>query len=211
MESALDLMRRLPPQNVQENLSGLVDLAPHMTEEFLSRIDQPLLVAFDSVARRSFLLCDYNRDMDSYRSPWSNQYFPTLPDGDTPPAHLRRLEAHANEVFDAYREQYYEGGVSSVYLWELDDDEGVGGGGDGGGGGGGVGPTAEVGSFAGCFLIHKDGSKEGAGRKVGSASAPVGASFSFTRVSVFRTQSSSSSSHSLSVFGFHKKHSIFYS
>lgn len=160
MDSALDLMRRLPPQNVRENLSGLVDLAPHMTEEFLSRIDQPLLVAFDSVARRSFLLCDYNRDMDSYRSPWSNQYFPALPDGDTPPAHLRRLESHANEVFDAYREQYYEGGVSSAYLWELDDDEG-------GGGGGGVGPTAGVRSFAGCFLIHKDGSKEGVGKKVG--------------------------------------------
>ena len=70
MESALDLMRRLPPQNVQSNLSGLVDLAPHMTEEFLSRIDQPLLVAHDDVAHKNFLLCDYNRDMDSYRSPW---------------------------------------------------------------------------------------------------------------------------------------------
>ena len=70
MDSALDLMRRLPPQNVQANLSGLVDLAPHMTEEFLSRIDQPLLVAHDDVAHKDFLLCDYNRDMDSYRSPW---------------------------------------------------------------------------------------------------------------------------------------------
>ena len=31
MDSALDLMRRLPPQNVQENLSNLVDLCPAMT------------------------------------------------------------------------------------------------------------------------------------------------------------------------------------
>ena len=173
MESALDLMRRLPPQNVQANLSGLVDLAPDMTEEFLSRIDQPLVVAHDAVAQRSFLLCDYNRDMDSYRSPWSNVYFPELADGDTPSPRLRTLEAHANEVFDAYREQYYEGGVSSVYLWELDEEqeqeeeeeeeEGAAGT-----------PTVtaaapEAGPFAGCFLIHKDGSKEGGagGKKVG--------------------------------------------
>jgi F-actin capping protein, beta subunit. len=26
-----------------------------------------------------------------------------------------------NEAFDVYRELYYEGGVSSVYLWNLDD------------------------------------------------------------------------------------------
>ena len=158
MESALDLMRRLPPQNVQANLSGLLDLAPDMTEEFLSRIDQPLMVAHDAVAQRSFLLCDYNRDMDSYRSPWTNAYFPELPDGVTPPPHLRRLEAHANEVFDAYREQYYDkGGVSSVYLWELDEEEED----------AADGAAPEAGPFAGCFLVHKDGSREGAGRKAG--------------------------------------------
>ena len=42
------------------------------------------------------------------------------------------MEIEANELFDAYRELYYEGGVSSVYLWDL---EGQG--------------------FAGCFLIKK--------------------------------------------------------
>lgn len=136
MDSALDLMRRLPPQNVQENLSNLVDLCPEMTEELLSRVDQPLQVAHDTVAGRPFLLCDYNRDMDSYRSPWSNEYFPPLDDGDKPSEQLRALEEQANEVFNAYREQYYEGGISSVYLWELE------------------------GGFAGCFLVHKDGGKE---------------------------------------------------
>ena len=42
MEQALDLMRRLPPAKVTENLTGLVDLAPHLTEELLARVDQPL-------------------------------------------------------------------------------------------------------------------------------------------------------------------------
>jgi len=31
------------------------------------------------------------------------------------------MEVKANEAFDIYRELYYEGGVSSVYLWNLDD------------------------------------------------------------------------------------------
>lgn len=39
--------------------------------------------------------------------------------------------------------RYYEGGISSVYLWEDDDNEG----------------------FVACFLIKKDGSKTGHGRR----------------------------------------------
>lgn len=30
----------------------------------------------DTVTGRDFLKCEYNRDGDSYRSPWSNKYFP---------------------------------------------------------------------------------------------------------------------------------------
>jgi len=41
------------------------------------------------------------------------------------------MELEANELFDAYRELYFEGGTSSVYLWDLDR------------------------GFAGCFLIKK--------------------------------------------------------
>jgi F-actin capping protein beta subunit len=34
---------------------------------------------------------------------------------------VRKLEVAVNEAFDVYRELYYEGGVGSVYLWDLDD------------------------------------------------------------------------------------------
>lgn len=34
---------------------------------------------------------------------------------------MRKLEVAANEAFDVYRELYYEGGVGSVYFWDLDD------------------------------------------------------------------------------------------
>jgi capping protein beta len=37
-----------------------------------------------------------------------------------PSERLRKLEIEANTAFDQYRELYFEGGVSSVYLWDLD-------------------------------------------------------------------------------------------
>lgn len=138
MDCALDLMRRLPPQNIEENLAGLIDLVPSLCEDLLSSIDQPLKVAKDKTNNRDYLLCDYNRDGDSYRSPWSNKYEPEIDDGAMPTDKLRDLEIQANGAFDTYRELYFEGGVSSVYLWELDH------------------------GFAGVILIKKvgDGSKK---------------------------------------------------
>jgi len=139
LDSALDLMRRLPPSQIEDNLAGLIDLVPDLINELLSAVDQPLKVAHDSVSRRDYLLCDYNRDSDSYRSPWSNKYDPPLDDGALPSTELRKFEVGANEVFDIYRELYFEGGVSSVYCWDVED------------------------GFASCILIKKvqDQSKKG--------------------------------------------------
>uniref|UniRef100_A0A673I2V2 F-actin-capping protein subunit beta n=1 Tax=Sinocyclocheilus rhinocerous TaxID=307959 RepID=A0A673I2V2_9TELE len=74
----------------------------------------------------------------SLRSPWSNKYEPPIDDGAMPSARLRKLEVEANNAFDQYRDLYFEGGVSSVYLWDLDH------------------------GFAGVILIKKagDGSKK---------------------------------------------------
>ena len=99
----------------------------------------------DDVANKDFLLCEYNRDGDSYRSPHTNQFFPDIEDGFQPPGatervpcvfvwcvfllfvksssnsldQLRQLEIEMNQAFDQYRELYYDGGVCSVYLWET--------------------------------------------------------------------------------------------
>lgn len=149
MDCALDLMRRLPPQQIEKNLSDLIDLVPSLCEDLLSSVDQPLKIAKDKESGKDYLLCDYNRDGDSYRfvsnryleyltieeknnmswykhdtifsrSPWSNTYDPPLEDGSMPSERLRKLEIDANHAFDQYRELYFEGGVSSVYLWDLD-------------------------------------------------------------------------------------------
>jgi len=139
LDCSLDLMRRLPPALIEDNLTGLLDLVPHLTEQLLSAVDQPLKVAHDPISKRDYLLCDYNRDGDSYRSPWSNKYDPPLEDGAVPSPELRKLEVQANEIFDIYRDLYFEGGVSSVYCWDLDN------------------------GFAACILIKKtqDQSKKG--------------------------------------------------
>ena len=42
-------------------------------------------------------------------------------EGAVPSERVRKMEIRANEAFDVYRELYYEGGVSSVYFWNLDD------------------------------------------------------------------------------------------
>lgn len=129
----LNVMRRMDPNSIENDISGLLTLVPDLTEDLLQRIDQPLEEAIDPLNGRTYLKCDYNRDGDSYRSPWSNEYDPKImeEDGYLPSDTLRQLEMTANELFDHYRQMYYTGGVSSVYLWDLEP------------------------GFAGCFLIKK--------------------------------------------------------
>jgi len=134
-DAAVELLRRLPPDAVVDNLGLILAEQPDLAEDLLSRVDQPLRVAHDGAAGRDYLLCDYNRDADSYRSPWSSAYDPPLEDGAVPPPELRTLEVAANEVFNAYRAAYYEGGTSSVYLWQVE--------------------GAPAGAFAAAFLVHK--------------------------------------------------------
>jgi len=133
VKAALNIMRRMPPAQTENSLSGLITLVPDLADELLQRVDQPLKVQNDPDTGRKYVMCDLNRDGDSYRSPWSNKYFPALDDGFCPSENLRKLELEANYVFDAYRQLYFEGGYSSVYLWDL-----------------------EGKNFAGCFLIQKD-------------------------------------------------------
>ncbi|VDK19187.1 unnamed protein product [Anisakis simplex] len=120
LDCGLDLMRRLPPQQVEKNLNDLIDLCPRLLDDLLSAVDQPLKIAKDKDTGKEYLLCDYNRDGDSYRSPWSNTYDPPLEDGAMPSDKLRKLEVEVNAAFEAYRDAYFEGGVSSVYFWDLD-------------------------------------------------------------------------------------------
>jgi len=56
----LALLFRLLPQ-------CLLELVPEIAEDLLENVDQPLQVAKDKKNAKQYLLCDYNRDGDSYR------------------------------------------------------------------------------------------------------------------------------------------------
>ncbi|XWS15330.1 hypothetical protein CRYUN_Cryun35bG0086600 [Craigia yunnanensis] len=174
MEAAMGLMRRMPPRYSETTLSALLSLLPRRSSDLVSQVDLPLQVLCDMDNGKEFILCEYNRDADSYRSPWSNKYHPPLEDAPYPSSELRKLEIEANNIFAIYCDQpnsikldfyaiilcnicfiivrflcltnknntYYEGGISSVYMWENDND-----------------------GFVVCFLIKKDGSKNGQGRR----------------------------------------------
>lgn len=120
-DAALDLLRRVNPRDVSKNLNILCQQNQDLAEELLSSVDQPLKVETDPTNQKQFLCCDYNRDGDSYRSPYSNKFFPELDDAIELPAEIRSLEETANDAFDTYRELYYEGGLSSCYLWESEE------------------------------------------------------------------------------------------
>uniref|UniRef100_A0A158P6W4 F-actin-capping protein subunit beta n=1 Tax=Angiostrongylus cantonensis TaxID=6313 RepID=A0A158P6W4_ANGCA len=120
LDCALDLMRRLPPQQCEKNLIDLIDIVPSLCDDLLGTVDQPLKVAKDKETGKEYLLCDYSRDGDSYRSPWTNTYDPPIEDAQLPSEKLRKLEIEANAAFESYRDMYFEGGISSVYFWDLD-------------------------------------------------------------------------------------------
>ena len=81
---------------------------PDLTEDLLSSIDQPLEVRSCKKTGRDYLLCDYNRDGDSWRSPWSNEFDPEVPDGEgtVPSDRVRKMEVRMNDAIDVYRDLY---------------------------------------------------------------------------------------------------------
>lgn len=67
LDSMLDLTRRLPPMAIEENVASLVELCPDYADDLLGSVDQPLKLRTDTATGRDYLICDYNRDGESYR------------------------------------------------------------------------------------------------------------------------------------------------
>lgn len=149
LNAALNVMRRMPPSSIENSLAGLIELVPELTDELLNHVDQPLKVQTDPETNKKYILCDYNRDGDSYRSPWSGKYFPDLPDGFRPSDDLRALEVQANSVLDVYRRMYFDTGESSAYFFNTGED-----------------PSDK--GFGACFLIHKEVDASAKGLSSGS-------------------------------------------
>ncbi|KAL8428428.1 hypothetical protein ACSSS7_007224 [Eimeria intestinalis] len=93
-----------------------------MSSSFESQQDAADLASI--LGGKYFICSPFNKLRNSYRSPWTNTWVPAISEAAKPPPQLRQLEVYMNEVYDAYRDAHYEGGISSVYAWPLQNQDG---------------------------------------------------------------------------------------
>ena len=67
IDHALDLIKRLDPTKITENLESIKILNPEITEELSSAVDKPLQSKICPQTAKEYLICDYNKDGESYR------------------------------------------------------------------------------------------------------------------------------------------------
>lgn len=65
--AAIDVLRRLPPTNVADNLEVISRLCPDIADDLAVSVDSPSVIKTDETNGKEFLCCDYNRDGESYR------------------------------------------------------------------------------------------------------------------------------------------------
>jgi capping protein beta len=128
MNASFNLMRRLPPKAVPKNLGAIISLIDDEDLKFdvQQKTDQPIEIGDDTVEGKPFLKCEYNMFGDSFRSPWSNTYFPEPEDAEEqviyPSEDLLRMEQAANVVFQRYAQLYYDKDyLTSVYFFDTND------------------------------------------------------------------------------------------
>lgn len=67
VSSMLDLMRRLPPTKIEENVEALMGISPDYADDLSGNVDQPLKLRVDRATGKEYLACVYNQDGESYR------------------------------------------------------------------------------------------------------------------------------------------------
>ena len=72
----LDLMRRLPPTKIEENVEGLMQISPDYADDLSGNVDQPLKLRVDRATGKEYLACVYNQDGESYRCVTLSLSFP---------------------------------------------------------------------------------------------------------------------------------------
>jgi capping protein beta len=122
IQDCIGLVRKLPIIKMEDNITAISNLIyedDDLLNEFLQKVDSRIEISPED---GEFLMCEHNRDGDSYRSPLSNQYFPQVEDGRLPTPELRELEIKLNKMFGLYAKAYYSISCkSSCYCWELGD------------------------------------------------------------------------------------------
>lgn len=123
LTSSLQISKKLPISQIEitnEKISKLLlqNLENKNNSEFLQKSDLFLNLCKDD-SLGDFIKSEFNNEGDSYRSPWSNKYFPDVELPKYPPSELRELEVIFNRLFKEYTRLYYgDSAVPSVYIWE---------------------------------------------------------------------------------------------
>lgn len=128
-KNCLHLYKLLSPNNAEYNFNAISSLIYEDDDNlstFTQKVEVPTTICKDDPLGQ-FLCCEFNRDGDSYRSPYSNTYFPEPEEDDEPmkeiPAELRTLEEKFNKIFKFYIKAYYSpNAICSVYCDTVDDD-----------------------------------------------------------------------------------------
>lgn len=122
-EIACKIGKILPTNKISTYLNDVVsDFVPMETKKELKKVLPSPLSINKSDTIGAFINSEFNHDGDSYRSPWSNEYFPTSEGHKLLPNELRELEVQLNTLMKLYTKLYYgPTAVSSVFIWEQGD------------------------------------------------------------------------------------------
>ena len=124
IKECIQLNQLMPIIDIDKNIDAISTVIyenDDLLNEFLQKVDNRTKICKDD-PKGEFIKCEQNRDGDSYRSPFSNKYFPPTSDAKFPSPKLRALEELLNKMFKLYIKHYYSiTTVCSVYCWELGD------------------------------------------------------------------------------------------
>lgn len=125
IKECIQLNQLMPIVDIDKNIDAISSAIyenDDLLNEFLQKVDNRMKINKED-SEGDFIMCEQNRDGDSYRSPFSNKYYPAAEDDAKYPSEpLRGLEVKLNKMFRLYAKSYYsQGALSSVYCWELGD------------------------------------------------------------------------------------------
>ena len=125
IKECIQLNQLMPIIDIDKNIDAISSVIyenDDLLNEFLQKVDNRTKVCKDD-PKGEFIMCEQNRAGASYRSPYSNNYYPPTEDAKYPSAPLRDLEDKLNKMFKLYIKHYYSlSTLCSVYCWVLGDE-----------------------------------------------------------------------------------------
>lgn len=119
-ENIKEIIKSINPKDINNTIDIFSLINFRIREKFLQLYDNPLDEIFDKDQDKYFIKSPYNQEINNFRSPWSNKYYPETNEKNYfPNEKIRNEEIRANNIWEKYVKQYYGTATSSVYYWNL--------------------------------------------------------------------------------------------